>query len=76
VDLGSEVVVVGDGSGTAPTFSQLAELAGTIPYELATALAPRVPRLYLKGGRVVAVEDLFGLRHVASHANTNDEAAG
>ncbi|MEA2598267.1 MAG: alanine racemase, partial [Thermomicrobiales bacterium] len=74
VDLGSEVVVVGDGSGTAPTFSQLAELAGTIPYELATALAPRVPRLYLKGGRVVAVEDLFGLRHVASHANTNDEA--
>ena len=65
VEVGREVVVVGDGSGAAPTLSQLAALAGTIPYEFATALAPRVPRIYLRHGRVVAVEDLAGLRNVA-----------
>jgi alanine racemase len=65
VDVGREVVVVGDGSGAAPTLSQLAAIAGTIPYELATALAPRVPRIYLRHGRVVAVEDLTGLRNAA-----------
>jgi alanine racemase len=65
VEVGREVVVVGDGRGAAPTLSQLAALAGTIPYELATALAPRVPRIYLRHGRVIAVEELTGLRDVA-----------
>ena len=31
-----------------------AELAGTIPYELLCQLTPRIPRLYLEGGRVIS----------------------
>lgn len=66
VEARQPVVVVGDGSNAAPTLSQLAEMAGTISYELATAIAPRVPRIYLRQGRVVAVEDLAGLHETGS----------
>jgi alanine racemase len=62
IEVDHEVVVAGDGNDSAPTLSQLADLAGTIPYELATSLAPRVPRIYRRHGEVVAVEDLSGLR--------------
>ncbi len=64
VEFGRHVVVVGNGSDAAPTLTQLAEIAGTIPYELATAIASRVPRIYLSQDRIVAVEDLSGLRQV------------
>ena len=67
VDEGEPVAVVGDGTGAtagAPTFNDLAGLIGTIPYELACGIAPRMPRLYVQGGRVVAIADLFGLREL------------
>ena len=38
---------------------KLAELAGTIPYELICAVSKRVPRYYLEGGDVVAKELLL-----------------
>jgi alanine racemase len=62
--LGQDVVVVGDGTSAAPTLAELATLAGTIPYELATSLSARVPRHYLQNGQIIAVEDLSGLRTV------------
>jgi alanine racemase len=62
--LGDDVVVVGDGSNTAPNLAQLAEIAGTIPYELATSVSARVPRHYVQDGRVMAMEDLSGLRTI------------
>ena len=68
VDHGETVTVVGDGTEAtagAPTFNELAGLAGTIPYELVCGIAPRMPRLYLRGGQLVAVSDLFGLRDLA-----------
>jgi alanine racemase len=75
LEVNREVVVVGNGDDAAPTLAQLAELAGTIPYELATSLAPRVPRFYLRHGRVVAIEDLFGLRvMVEEYRKCGDEA--
>lgn len=74
--LDREVVVVGDGSDAAPTIAQLAELAGTIPYEFATSLSPRVPRIYVKGGHVAAVEDLSGLRDWHRENRQASEAAG
>ena len=37
----------------------LAELAGTIPYELTCAVSPRVPREYVKNGVVVKRELLL-----------------
>jgi alanine racemase len=69
-----EVVVVGDGRDAAPTLAQLAELAETIPYELVTALASRVPRQYLCRGKIVAVEDLSGIRFLAPISQTNNNA--
>lgn len=40
------------------TFAQLAELAGTIHYELLCLVGKRVPRVYLRGGKIVRVRDL------------------
>ena len=66
--LGAEVIVVGDRAQGAPTLPELAELAGTICYELATALPARVPRLYRQGGTIVAIEDSEGIRPVAERS--------
>jgi alanine racemase len=59
---GDEVVVVGDSTQGAPSFDDLADMTGTIAYEIATGFAKRVPRFYLKGDELVAIEDLHGLR--------------
>jgi alanine racemase len=75
LDMDQEVVVVGDGNDSAPTLAQLAELAGTIPYELATGLAARVPRVYIKNGEIVAVEDLSGLRILSDELAKRNDAA-
>ncbi|MBA3274825.1 MAG: alanine racemase [Chloroflexia bacterium] len=64
---GESVVIAGDGTpatGVAPTLDDLAPLAGTIGYEMATGLAPRLPRLYVRGGEVVAIADLHGHREL------------
>lgn len=61
VTLGDDVVVIGDGRGEAPSLVDIAEMAQTIPYEIVTSIAARVPRHYIHSGRVVAVEDLHGL---------------
>lgn len=50
VTLGEEVVVVGQSGEARVTLEQLAEEAGTINYELAARLAPRLPRRYLGEG--------------------------
>lgn len=41
--------------GREPRVDELAAAAGTIPYELICAVSPRVPRVYLKNGRIVDV---------------------
>ncbi|MGI5895053.1 MAG: alanine racemase [Candidatus Merdivicinus sp.] len=43
------------------TFSELADLAGTIHYELLCLVGKRVPRVYLRHGKVVEVRDLSSL---------------
>mgnify|MGYP004458960147 FL=1 len=48
--VGAEVTLFG---GDGPSCPELAELAGTIHYELLCALAARVPHLYLRGGKIV-----------------------
>lgn len=65
VEAGAPIMVVGDGStatAPAPTFDELADVAGTIGYELVTALAARLPKLYVRRGELVAVSDLAGYR--------------
>lgn len=59
------VVVIGDGTETtpaAPNLEQLAEEAGTIPHELMTTLAHRVPKLYIQDDKLVGLADLEGYR--------------
>ena len=44
---GDVATVFGRGTDGAPTVDELAEKAGTIPYELLCGVSPRVPRVYL-----------------------------
>ena len=53
---GDPVTVIGDGSDAAQTADDLARMAETINYEIATGIASRVPRWYLRNGRPVALE--------------------
>lgn len=52
VDVGSEVEIFGDNN----PIEKMAELAGTIPYELTCAVSKRVPRIYMQDGKIVEKE--------------------
>lgn len=58
---GDEAIIISDGQDGAMTASQAADLYGTINYEVITAIPERVPRVYLRDGRPVAILDLIGL---------------
>jgi alanine racemase len=45
---GDEVILLGEADGQAVTAEDLAEWAGTIPYEILTNINTRVPRIYLE----------------------------
>lgn len=53
--MGDEAILLGGPGGD--SFAQGAEKAGTISYELLCAVSRRVPRVYLRGGETVAVDD-------------------
>ena len=55
VDVGSEVEIF----GKANPIEHMAQLAGTIPYELTCAVSKRVPRMYIKDGKVYEKELLL-----------------
>ena len=55
VDVGSEVEIFGEHNSV----NDMAQLAGTIPYELTCAVSKRVPRLYLRKGEVIEKELLL-----------------
>jgi alanine racemase len=57
--VGDDVVVVGDPNAGAPSWTELADLAETIAYELLTGISLRVPRLYVEGGQVMATSSLL-----------------
>jgi alanine racemase len=46
VAVGDEVVLFGPGDGGEPTAQEWGEVLGTISYEIATGIGPRVPRSY------------------------------
>ncbi len=46
---GDEVLLLGEKDGVAITAGELAEWAGTVPYEVLTNINTRVPRLYVRG---------------------------
>lgn len=55
VKIGDEVVIFSKGNEGAPTVNQLASFAGTINYEIICAVSKRVPRVYMKNGKIVDV---------------------
>lgn len=55
VDVGSEVEIFGKSN----PIERMAQLAGTIPYELTCAVSKRVPRMYIKDGKVYEKELLL-----------------
>lgn len=57
-EIGNEVVVIGAQGEEQISADELAVLAGTIPYEIGTGISARVPRHYLRDGRLIAVETL------------------
>lgn len=56
--VGDEVVLIGRSGDMVQTAENVADQAGTISYEVLTALLPRVPRVYVREGRPVAVTRL------------------
>lgn len=57
VDVGSEVEVFGEKN----PIEELSNIAGTIPYELTCAVSKRVPRMYIKDGKVIEKELMLRL---------------
>lgn len=55
VDVGDEVEIFGPDNSV----NDMAEQAGTIPYELTCAVSKRVPRIYLRRGQEIARELLL-----------------
>ena len=58
---GDEVTVIGDGSDNTISFDDIAQLTGTINYELVCLVGKRVPRVYMRHGKSVGAR--FGTRH-------------
>ena len=59
VQLDDEVVALGTQGNGLITADEIAAWADTISYEIITCIMPRVPRVYLQGGRVVEVRTLL-----------------
>lgn len=57
---GDQVTLIGTGDDAAPTATELAASLGTINYEIGTSISARVPRVYMRNGQIVAVDDLTG----------------
>lgn len=64
VAVDDEVTLIGSQGGESVDADEIANLAGTISYEILTGIMARVPRLYLRDGRIVARHDVFGYREL------------
>lgn len=56
---GDEVTLIGTDGDQQITMEELGELSGRFNYELACDLGRRIPRVYLKGGKIVATKDYY-----------------
>ena len=55
VSIGDKVVVFGDGKDGEPTADDLARWSETINYEVICIIGKRVPRLFVKDGKITDV---------------------
>lgn len=56
---GSEAVLFGRDGETLLPAEELADIIGTINYEILCNVSRRVPRIYLSGGKIVSVENFY-----------------
>jgi alanine racemase len=54
---GDEVVLMGESAGLKFTAEDIAELLGTISYEIVCMISKRVPRVYIKDGNIVKIRN-------------------
>ncbi len=58
---GDEVVLIGEQGDASIGLHELADRAGTIPYEILCGISKRVPRTYFKNGKVEIFKSLLGV---------------
>lgn len=63
VKMGDEVTLIGKDGEEELTMEYLGDLSGRFNYELACDITRRVPRVYYKGGKVVATRDCYDDYH-------------
>ncbi|UCG42207.1 MAG: alanine racemase [candidate division WOR-3 bacterium] len=59
VSIGQTVTLFGTADGVTIPVNEVAAAAGTIPYEIICRVSPRVPRVYLKNGKITEVRNLL-----------------
>src|SRR6185436_618792 len=59
-----EVTLIGKQGDESIDADEVGRLSGTISYEVLAGVMARVPRLYVKGGRIVAIQDGLGYREL------------
>jgi alanine racemase len=57
VEIGDEVILMGESGGLKVTADDIAEAIGTISYEITCMISKRVPRVYMKDGKVVKIRN-------------------
>jgi alanine racemase len=57
MDVGDEVFLFGDGNHGEPSVDEIANVLGTINYEILCILSKRVPRAYIKNNEVIRIRD-------------------
>lgn len=57
VKIGDEVILIGEKNGVKLNADHIAEMLGTINYEVVCMITKRVPRVYIKDGEVVKVRN-------------------
>jgi alanine racemase len=70
LSVGDVVDVIGPGDNGAMTLDDIARIAGTNSYEVATRITARVPRLYVRSGDVIACD------HMLLRESVNSSEAG
>jgi alanine racemase len=65
VAVDDEVTLIGEQDGEGVDADEVGRLSDTISYEVVTGIMARVPRLFLREGRIVACQDLSGYREVS-----------
>lgn len=61
VTVGDEVVLIGKQGSEILTADDMAKQLDTINYEITCLVGKRVPRVYLKGGNIIAVQNLLDI---------------